>query len=201
MWDERYAQPGFHFGQEPADFLVREAYRLAPGSRVLCVADGEGRNSTWLAGRGCDVVAMDGSAVAIAKARDLAARRGVAVAFHHADVGRWPWHEAEYDAVVAIFVQFADPVLRQAMFAGMVQTLRPGGLLLLHGYTPRQLVHGTGGPRQVDHLYTADMLADAFRGLDLVHLAEYEAVLSEGSGHVGPSSLIDLIARKPEGRP
>jgi hypothetical protein len=69
--------------------------------------------------------------------------------------------------------------------------------LLLHGYSTAQLAHATGGPRTLENLYTADLLSDRFADLTILHLAEYEADLAEGTRHVGRSALIDLVARKP----
>ena len=89
MWDERYAQEGYLFGTAPAVFLERHRDRLLPGANALAIADGEGRNSVFMAQRGLTVTAMDGSAVAVAKARALAGERGVAVDFHVADIGTW----------------------------------------------------------------------------------------------------------------
>ena len=196
MWDERFNTPEYIFGTEPADFVRREVGRLTVPSGILCVADGEGRNSVYLAKAGHRVTAMDGSPVAIAKAQKLATERGADVALQAADIARWDWAQAQYDAVFAVFIQFAPPALRDAIFAGMVRTLKPGGLLFLHGYTPAQLAHGTGGPRVLDQLYTADLLSKSFAGMKVLKLTEYEAELSEGKGHSGRSALIDLVARK-----
>ncbi|MFM1864105.1 MAG: hypothetical protein RLZ26_2627 [Pseudomonadota bacterium] len=196
MWNDRYSEPGYLFGTDPADFLYREAGRLSAGQTALCVADGEGRNSVFLAEQGLRVTAMDASDVAVDKARALADSKGARVDFHVADIAAWDWDARRYDVVVGIFFQFADPKLRDEIFAGMVHALAPNGLLLLHGYTPAQLDHNTGGPRIRENLYTSDLLADRFKNLDILHLAEYEADLSEGSRHVGRSALIDFVAQR-----
>lgn len=196
-WEERFAGDGYLFGTAPNAFLAREAGRLAPGARVLCVADGEGRNSTFLAGLGHDVHAVEAAANALAKAERLAAERGAAVRLEQADLEEWDWPVGAYDAVVAIFIQFTDPAGRARMFRQMADALAPGGLLLLEGYGPGQLAYGTGGPRQLDHLYTVDELAAAFPGLELLLLDEYDAVLDEGPRHQGMSALVDLVARRP----
>jgi SAM-dependent methyltransferase len=197
MWDQRYAVPDYLFGTDPADFLRAEAHRLPPSSRVLCVADGEGRNSVHLAALGHRVTAMDGSTVAIEKARALAARRGVSVDFHHADIEHWPWQLDAFDAVVAIFIQFADPAFRTAIHRGIAQTLRPGGLLLMHGYAPRQVGYGTGGPPDAENMYTLPQLLQDFAGWPVLHAADRDAVIQEGRGHSGNSALVDFIAFRP----
>jgi SAM-dependent methyltransferase len=196
MWNERYSEPGYLFGTEPAAFLRREASRLSAGQTALCVADGEGRNSVYLAGLGLSVTAMDASEVAVEKAQALARANSVTVDFHVADIARWDWTARPYDVVAGIFFQFAGPSLRDEIFAGMIRTLAPGGLLMLQGYTPAQLVHNTGGPRVLENLYTSELLRDRFRDLDLLHLDEYEADLAEGSRHLCRSALIDLVARR-----
>ncbi len=196
MWDSRYQGAEYLFGTEPNRCLQRHAALWPAGSRVLCVADGEGRNSVWLARQGLQVDAFDISAVAIGKAQQLADAHGVSVQYTQADSDHWHWPSGVYDGVVAVFVQFADPAMRQRLFDKMLGALKPGGTLLLHGYTPQQLALGTGGPSELSHLYTEAMLTEAFASMELVSLRAYEETLSEGSRHQGRSALIDLIARK-----
>jgi hypothetical protein len=105
---------------------------------------------------------------------------------------------AEYDLLAAIFIQVLAPEERSQVFAAMRRALCPGGLLLLHGYTPKQLEFRTGGPSAVENLYTEDMLGGAFAGMDILELRAYEEVVDEGIGHKGLSALIDLIARQPD---
>ena len=195
-WNQRYGGEAYFFGREPNDYLRAKAALLRPGGRVLCVADGEGRNSVWLARQGFEVQAFDVADVAVVKARRLAADAGVAVDHHVAGFDDWKWQPTAYDAVVAIFIQFADPAMRARQFAQMQATLKRGGLLVLQGYTPRQLDLKTGGPGVLSHLYTAATLREAFEAMDIVELVEYEAVLDEGTRHRGLSALAGLVARK-----
>jgi SAM-dependent methyltransferase len=195
-WNRRFEQAGFLFGTEPNGWLREHAGVWTAGQRVLCVADGEGRNSVWLASRGLQVDAFDIAEMGVAKARRLAAQQGVTVNFAVSDCDGYAWPEAACDGVAAIFVQFADPAMRARLFAHLQRCLKPGGTLLLQGYTPKQLDYKTGGPGQLSHLYTAAMLREAFAELDIVELREYEAELAEGSGHHGRSALIGLVARR-----
>ncbi len=197
FWDDRYAGDGYRFGTEPADFLRRHAHHIPPGSNVLCVADGEGRNSVWLAGQGHRVTAFDPSSVGLAKAGRLAADRGVTVDFRQAGVADWDWSQP-FDAVVAVFVQFAPPPLRHAMFAGFGRALGPGGVVLIHGYHVRHLApgYGRGGSREPDNLYTLDLLHADFPGWEVLAEADDDRELAEGDGHVGRSALVDFVARR-----
>ena len=196
MWDERYAQDNYLFGTEPAAFLRAQGALLQPGLRTLVVADGEGRNSVFLAEQGLDVVAMDASPVGLAKARQLADDRNVEIEFVHGDLLSWQWEPDAYDLVVGIFIQFMGPDDRTNVFAGFQQTLRSGGRLLLHGYRPEQLGYGTGGPPIEANLYTEDLLGAAFPDLETERLMAYDAEIEEGTGHVGMSALIDYVGRK-----
>jgi hypothetical protein len=132
----------------------------------------------------------------VAKARRLAAEAGVTVRCDVADCDGWPWPADTYDTVVAIFVQFADPAMRERLFARMVRALKRGGLLVLQGYTPKQLEYRTGGPPILSHLYTEELLRTAFAELELSELGSYEADLTEGTQHSGRSALVGLVARK-----
>jgi len=159
-------------------------------------ADGEGRNSVWLAGQGLVVDAFDVASLGVAKARKLAGEKGVSVNFSVSDCDAYPWPQDSYDGVAAIFVQFADPAMRERLFANILRCLKPGGTLVLQGYTPKQLDYKTGGPPQVTHLYTEALLRQAFADLEVIELREYEAELTEGDHHRGRSALIGLVARR-----
>jgi len=196
-WDTRYDRQDYLFGTEPAEFVRQQASRLAPGSTALLVADGEGRNSVYLARRGVSVTAMDNSVRGIEKAKVLATAREAAVEFQLGDVDSWDWSAVAYDAVVAVFIQFAGPEMRDRIFAGLDAALKPGGLLLLHGFAPRQVAYGTGGPPHRENMYTVPMLRQAFAGYDVLHVADYDTTVDAGPGHNGKAALVDFVARKP----
>lgn len=195
-WNARYASEDYVFGTAPNAFLVSQRNLLKPGRRALAVADGEGRNGVWLARQGLDVLSIDFSEAALAKARKLAARAGVTLQTECCDLAAWNWGAPRFDVVVAIFIQFAAPTFREIIFQRIKDVLKPGGLLLLEGYRPEQLGYRTGGPSQRENLYTAAMLREAFDDMTIVQITEYDAEITEGTGHKGMSALIDFVARK-----
>jgi len=199
FWSARYRDAGddYLFGTAPNKFLAAQAAHFGEGMSVLAVADGEGRNSVWLAEQGCAVTATEISPVALEKAAKLARGRHVAVDFMQADILAWAWPTAAFDAVVGIFIQFVGPAERARQLAGMKQSVQPGGLLFLQGYTPKQLEYRTGGPSAVENLYTEVLLREIFSDWEIVLLHEHEDLIDEGRGHSGRSALIDLVARKP----
>ena len=126
-WNKRFSAEGYLFGKRPNAFLESQAARLRPGMSALCVADGEGRNSVWLAQRGLHVTAFDFSPVGVAKARELAREAGVAVDHRESDIFRWDWSARQFDVLVVIFIQFLSPVQRAEIFARFRDALKPEG--------------------------------------------------------------------------
>jgi cyclopropane fatty-acyl-phospholipid synthase-like methyltransferase len=195
-WEKRFSVPDYIFGTEPNVFLKAQAALLPPTGTALAIADGEGRNGVWLAERGLDVVSIDWSSTAQRKAQDLARQRGVPLRTARVDLVTWEWPIAAYDVIAAIFFQFLTPPERERVFAGIRQALRPGGLILIEGYRPEQLNYKTGGPSQVENLYTRRLLEDAFAGFSELQIHEHDSMTAEGTGHVGMAALIDLVGRK-----
>jgi SAM-dependent methyltransferase len=196
-WETRFKVPDYVFGREPNVFLASCKPLLPRTGTALTVADGEGRNGVWLAEQGLDVLSIDFSPAAQRKAQALAKERGVTVAFQRADVHAFDYPDAAFDVVVEIFTQFSTPSERARKWAGMRKALKPGGLLIIQGYTPKQLQYGTGGPKQVEQLYTGAMLREAFGDFDDLRIAEEERELHEGTSHGGMSAVINVTARKP----
>jgi 2-polyprenyl-3-methyl-5-hydroxy-6-metoxy-1,4-benzoquinol methylase len=196
-WEARFSVVEYLFGEHPNAYLASKAGLLLRGGRALSIADGEGRNSVWLAEHGMRVDAFDFSPTAVAKAGRLAASRGVRVGFNVSETFAWNWAPSTYDLVAAIFIQFATPAERERLFPLIEQTLKPGGLLILQGYRPEQLNYGTGGPPEADHLYTEAMIREALQDMDILELRCYDEQVDEGKGHAGMSALMGVVARKP----
>jgi SAM-dependent methyltransferase len=196
-WENRYAKPDYEFGTAPNEFLASCKALLPKSGRALSVADGESRNGVWLAEQGLTVTAIDFSPTAQKKARALAAERKVSLEIIQTDVHAWTYPEAGFDVVVEIFAQFSTPDERAVKWAGMRRALKPGGLLIVQGYTPKQLDYATGGPKQIEHLYTRALLQGTFGDFRDMKFTEEERVLHEGDAHSGMSAVIGLTGHKP----
>lgn len=195
MWDEKYSTEDYIYGKEPNRFLEDCAGELPPGD-VLSLAEGEGRNAVYLASLGFRVTAVDHSQVGLDKAQRLATDKGVEIDAICADLADYELGHERWDAIVSIFGHL-PPDVRRKVYARIPGALKPGGILLLEAYTPEQMGRGTGGPRSVDLLVTADMLREELAGLQFLRLEELEREVIEGRGHTGPASVVQLIARKP----
>jgi SAM-dependent methyltransferase len=196
-WEARFATPDYAFGKEPNYFLQSCRKLLPRHGRALAIADGEGRNGVWLAEQGLNVVSIDFSPAAQKKARALAAERGMKVTFVQADVHAWDYPEAAFEVVVEIFAQFSSPVERTIKWRGMRRALKSGGVLIIQGYTARQLQYGTGGPKRLENLYTRAMLEQEFADFRDLNIVEEEREMREGASHAGMSAVIGLTAIKP----
>ena len=194
-WDDKYGVPGHYYGTEPNDFL-REHHAVIPaGGRVLCLAEGEGRNAVFLAQQGFEVVAVDQSPVGLRKAGALAAERGVTISTVVADLADYRIEPGHWDGIVSIWCHLPKP-LRADVHRRVVAGLKRGGAFLLEAYTPAQLNYGTGGPKSIDLLPTLAELRIELDGLVFVHALEREREVHEGQGHSGLSAVVDIVAVK-----
>ncbi|MBU3566966.1 class I SAM-dependent methyltransferase [Polynucleobacter sp. UK-Pondora-W15] len=197
FWNERFDKAEFIFGKEPNEYLVEQTQKyLKPKDKVLCIADGEGRNGVWLAKQGIQVIGFDASDIALSKAKQFAKENQVEVEYAFSDTDSFDWQANTYDAVIAIFIQFADPQMRERIFQKTYEALKPGGMFILQGYTPKQLEYKTGGPSLIEHLYTEEMIRDLIKEFEILDLCCYEKELNEGARHAGMSALLGLVARK-----
>ena len=197
FWNERFDTEEFIFGKEPNEYLVKKSFEyLKKNDKVLCIADGEGRNGVWLAKHGMRVVGFDASDIALAKAKQFAQDNHVEVDYSFSDTDSFDWRANEYDAVIGIFIQFADPKMRKRIFSQTYQALKPGGIFILQGYTPKQLEYKTGGPSLIEHLYTEELIRDLAKDFTILELTSYEKELSEGPRHTGMSAILGMVARK-----
>ena len=193
FWDQRFAEPGYKYGTAPNVFLRAESGRLPPAARVLVPGDGEGRNSVWLAQQGHTVLAMDSSAVGLAKARALAAERGVAIDTEQGDLAEWAPIPGAWDALVLVYVHLPSAIRAEA-HRRLVRGLRPGGVVLVEAFHPAQLGRSSGGPKDLDMLYPLARLRADFAGLcDEVTGFEGEVVLDEGPGHQGIGQVTRFV--------
>ena len=194
-WDERYSIDEYLFGTEPAKALLRNEEHLVSGGTTLVIADGEGRNSVYLAKKGFQVTATDNSIVANRKAKSLAVIENVQVDYRLEDFFDINWSEKNYDNVIGICFQFVPHHLIDNVLMDLRSATKKGGTLLIHGYTPTQLKYGTGGPKDKSLMYTKNTFTNLFHESEIFKLEEYEAIINEGVGHSGLSAMIDFIAK------
>ena len=188
-WDERYAAAQLVWSVEPNQFVARECADLAPGT-ALDLAAGEGRNAIWLARRGWSVTALDFSAVALDKGRELAEASPMDgdVEWLVADATTWR-SDRDYDLAVIAYLQLAAAERRAAVRAAF-GALASGGTFLLVAHDTTNLTEGTGGPQDASVLMTADdVLGDlADHGVVIEHAGRVERLVTASDDHGGEVS-------------
>lgn len=196
MWDERFSEPGYAYGKEPNEFLVSVAGKIPPG-RVLCIGEGEGRNSVYLAGLGYQVTAVDSSAVGLDKARALANERGVEIETIHSDLAEFTIEPGAWDGIVSIFCHMPSAV-RGDVHRHCAAGLAAGGALVLEGFIARQLTYGTGGPPSVELMMSLAGLEEELEGLRFDVAQEIDREILDGRYHKGLAAVVQVVALRPD---
>jgi len=195
MWDEVYGQEEYVYGKEPNQFIKQSLNSKGTG-RVVCLAEGEGRNAVYLAGHGYEVTAVDSSAIGAAKCKALAEERGVNVKTVIADLADYQHDPESLDGVLMVFGHFPRP-LRQHILTEAVKGLKKGGFLAMEVYSKEQLKYGTGGPPVPEMLYSLDELQkDIGQYFDFEIFRQIEREVVEGTKHDGLASVIQVYGKK-----
>lgn len=164
-WNARYAHRELLWTAEPNRLFAAEVAALEPG-RALDLACGEGRNAVWLAERGWTVTAVDFSDVALAKAAELAAARGVEVTWELGDVLALGPEPRSFDLVVVLYLQLPAEELEVALRRA-ADAVAPGGTLIVLGHDATNLSEGYGGPKDASVLFTPEQAVAALGGLEV----------------------------------
>jgi 2-polyprenyl-3-methyl-5-hydroxy-6-metoxy-1,4-benzoquinol methylase len=194
FWNERYAETAYAYGQEANDFL--KAQQIGSDLKVLCLAEGEGRNGVYLAGLGNDVTCIDYSEEGLKKTSQLAEQNGVEVSCICADLGEINLVENSWDVIVAIFAHFPTSV-KSHIWPQIFTALKPGGKLIMEVYDQEQLRFGTGGPQHADLLYSQEELQDLLVGdFKNIQIEKVYRAVHEGTYHNGASATLQVLAVK-----
>jgi cyclopropane fatty-acyl-phospholipid synthase-like methyltransferase len=196
MWNQRYSEEGFAYGRESNDFLTSQYHLLPKGGRVLCLAEGEGRNAVFLAKQGYSVTAVDQSSVGLKKAEELATDLGVRISTIVTDLADYDFGREVWDGIVSISAH-VPPLLRKKIHAQVVHSLKKKGVFILEAFTSRQLkMSAIGGPKAKEMFMSLNELKVELKGLDIIHGEELQRTIYEGKFHQGESAVVQVVALK-----
>ncbi|HEY9115252.1 MAG TPA: class I SAM-dependent methyltransferase [Bacteroidales bacterium] len=193
FWDERYGKKEFAYGTAPNDFFKEWLDKQKPGT-ILFPCEGEGRNAVYAATKGWNVFAFDYSVKGKEKADLLASSLKVSINYEVNDALYYK-SEQKFDAIVFIFAHFPESI-RQNIHKRLTSFLKPGGVVLLEAFNTQQIGNESGGPKNVELLYSLKILKDDFSELDIQLLENKEIQLYEGHFHEGKADVVRLIAKK-----
>ncbi len=196
MWNGKFSREGYLYGKVPNVFLKRHIDSMKPGSTLLLLGEGEGRNACYAASRDIEVMALDASDVGLKKAHDLAEESGVTIKTVLIDLHDWK-SNTHYDAVMASFLHLNEPLRTQA-FREALKALKPSGVFVAEFFSTKQMPLTSGGPKDADLLYTVESMQNIFdiEGYEILQLEEVVDVLDEGRGHQGEAQLIRVKVKK-----
>ncbi|MDA3891101.1 MAG: class I SAM-dependent methyltransferase [Salinivirgaceae bacterium] len=192
MWNKRYAQIEYVYGKEPNEFFKEQIQKL-PNGKILLPAEGEGRNAVFAAQNNWQVEAFDSSSEAKNKAENLAKEKAVKLNYKISSFEEAKYEENTFDLIALIYAHSSN---RQQNHQKLIKLLKPGGILLLEGFSKYQIKNSTGGPKSLDLLFSPQELTADFDELSEIELTETETYLSEGEHHLGRASIIRLIGKK-----
>lgn len=197
FWNTRYEEPDFAYGIEPNNFLKSRINDLKSNSKVLCLAEGEGRNAIFLAEKKHQVTAIDYSIEGLNKLNLLAKERNLNIETICLDLNNYTIESNKWDAIICIFGHF-PPSLRKSVFTQVYNGLKNNGVFLMEAYDKNQLQYKTGGPQVAELLYSIEELENDFSDFKTISINSLTKEIEEGKYHKGLSSVIQIVAIKDE---
>jgi ubiquinone/menaquinone biosynthesis C-methylase UbiE len=199
LWDERYSNEAFAFGENPNEFLKETLPQFIP-EKALFAAEGEGRNAVFAAGLGWEVSAFDLSEFGKMKAEKLAIKNQVSIDFTVGDIQTLKYDANSFDALVMIYAHFPASI-KSSCHHQLITYLKPGGLVIFEAFSKNHIQYNSinpkvGGPKDMDQLYSIEEIKKDFKDFEIIELIETETDLSEGLYHIGKGSVIRFVGRK-----
>jgi cyclopropane fatty-acyl-phospholipid synthase-like methyltransferase len=194
IWNNRYSQKNFAYGEKPNEYFKQELLKLKPG-RILLPAEGEGRNAVFAAKNKWETHAFDFSLAAKEKALNLASQQNVVIKYDIAEFEDFQAPCQCFDAIAIIFGHF--PANKRNLYHNkMIKLLRPGGTFILEGFSKEQINNNSGGPKNIDMLFSEEEIREDFKEMNKIHIEIKNTMLDEGKFHNGKASVIRMIAIK-----
>ena len=196
FWNERFGREGYFYGTTANQYLASHIDTLPSEQTILFLGEGEGRNAAYALECGHTVTALDAAEIGLAKTAMLAQSKGFDLSLIHTDLEFWNPTQ-KYNAIMCSFLHLYEP-LRSDVFAKALEYLNEGGVFVGEFFSIHQFAKKTGGPKDMNLLYTADQLSTILAPLacEIVELYEIDTELREGAVHNGLASVVRLKVQK-----
>ena len=194
FWNDRYAIKEYAYGVNPNIYYKEQLIKLKPG-KILFPAEGEGRNAVFAAKQGWKVTAFDSSLEGKRKAMMLASANDVKINYLIGDFESVSFPSEFFDCVVLVFAHM-ESFHRNHFHNKLASYLKPGGVLVLQGFSKEQVNYNSGGPRDVTMLFSKEELADDFKLFSRLEISDSVEILDEGPFHQGKAALLSLTGIK-----
>lgn len=194
-WDQRFSESDFLYGEAANQFIQQIVPQIMPQGEVLAIAEGEGRNALFIAEeairnhRAIKIDILDYSVVALEKVNE---RKGnLPIKTYAVDLTETNWRDDRYDAAFCVYGHF-DQSTQRSVWEGLRKTVKPGGWIFGEVYSTEQIPYASGGPRNLDYLYTPSLFVDIFKGDFFKHFFVGEVMREEGALHRGICHVIQF---------
>jgi SAM-dependent methyltransferase len=195
FWNERYSSEEYVYGENPNHFLKEQLEKITVPGKLLLPGEGEGRNAVYAAKLGWEVEAYDQSTTGKLKAIILADKNNVKINYHIEDLLEFTPSKNFYDAVAIIYVHL-NTKLRKSFNEKIIEALKPGGKIILELFSKDQLGKTSGGPQDLEMLYSLDEIKKDFSSLKSIILKEETINIEEGEKHSGEASVVGFVGEK-----
>jgi Methyltransferase domain len=190
FWDNKYKQAGFGYGIQPNQFFKQIIDNEKAGT-LLLPGEGEGRNAIYAAKNRWNVSAFDSSKVAIEKAHNLAAKYNLTFNYFLSDIDKFQTKE-KFDIIAIIYLHLV-PEQRKSFHLRLMGMLKNNGKLIMEVFSKEQLTNNSGGPKDLNLLYSIEDLENDFSNFRIDHVEQLDVDLNEGSWHQGKANVIRMI--------
>jgi len=194
FWNERFSSEEYIYGKEPNEFFKKEIENIKPG-KALFLGEGEGRNAVYTAKLGWNVDAIDSSSAGKDKALKLAAENNVNINYIVSELSDWTPHAEIFDLVVIVFLHLF-PELRKEVHSKVITALKLNGKLIMQVFDKDQLKYKTGGPPNIDLLYSLEDVYTDFQDLEIEKFSKEIMHINEGEHHKGKAAVINYVGVK-----
>jgi SAM-dependent methyltransferase len=190
FWEDRYASGVYTYGKAPNQYFRQQMENIKNPGRLLLLAEGEGRNAVYAAQLGWQVTAVDFSTNAQQKALALAREQGVTITYLIADISLFDFKTyGTWDAIGLIYAHF-PAAWRNTIHQACAEALNPEGKIILEAFHHQQLGLASGGPKNLDLLYTEEIILQDFAQLEPLEITAQQIYLAEGEGHAGIGEVV-----------
>ena len=191
FWNDRYSAVDFAYGTNPNLFFKEQIDKLTPG-KILLLGEGEGRNAVYAAKCGWKVTAVDFSEQAKSKALTLAKDNNVSIEYIVSNLGEYEFPSNEFDNVSLIYIHIPSEI-REKILSSIIPSLKKGGSVIAEVFNKNQIKNNTGGPKEIDNLYSLEDFKKHFGNLRSDICSDFRIELTEGKFHKGISDIIRFV--------
>lgn len=193
FWNGKFSKADYFYGTKANEFLASNISLLKNHKKLLCLGEGEGRNAIFFAKNGFEVSAIDASNLGLEKLQNRAIEEKLDIKTVCMDLNDWTVLE-KYDVIVASYLHMFKNE-REELFKKIENSLTSNGYFIGEFFSTKQLSFNSGGPKDLDLLYTIEDFSNYFN-LCKKNITEEIVVLNEGIGHQGEACVIRVVIQK-----